>query len=372
METDMDDFTLSLNELQALGAQLRGPFSILSPFQGQQPASSNRVENPALILPNGKLKPELESALKVISQASSRADLGVMWADEVFTAVSFQGEFPEESVMMLDAATTFRILSPASFGHFAASLGRRIGESSVNHARLDIKLDRLEAWMFLAAVDACRLKNMPVESISGDVIYLLLNLEDEMQSLASTFAMSLGLEMPSESDVTEAWKNLLIRKPGFAQTIPEIASAYASITCHVHMQYLYANPSPLDRFLMTECMWGMQGDQGDILLWSNTGGLYVQLMTVSSAFFLQLLIYSMDDPCGFLKSQLKPPAEIQNTVVKSNMPISPAPALQTIPVQARQPAAASSAPANRNGWLIAAVVGISALCCCALLVLLVL
>jgi hypothetical protein len=351
----------------ALGGYAAVPVTSISPFN--TPIPTAHALDPALLTPEGKIKPELQPLIDFLAAPLANAEVsaireGVM----VDTAAYYPAPSPEMyPIGLTHKENLVTVFDPLPFGETVDGLAYLLGSSDARPLALDVTLSGLQCWTLLTAVDIQRRRSSdPLSTptlISADEIFAAMQ-TNAPQELGSCFAESLKLAKPAKKEVTAAWKAASALPAGEGKSlgglVPELAQLFKEIQTRIHLQYGWQlNAERSLHFLA----WAVQGKSNAILLWDASYDGQVSLMTISPQRLVEWVKYSFADPVNFLRSVMG----INDEDLETPAPSQPAPLqagvspLSGVPSVLEPPAPARKGP---NWVLIGVLIGLAVIAIC--------
>lgn len=354
----------------ALGGYATVPVTSISPFNTPIPAT--HALDPALLTPEGKVKPELQPLIDFLAAPLANAEVsaireGVMVDTAAYYPVPSPETYPIGLTRKENLVTVF---DPLPFGETIDGLAYMIGSSAERPLALDVALSALQGQVLLTAVDIERSRggdplSVPA-AISADEIFSAIRADGSPQQLGTCFAESLKLAKPGKKEVAAAWKALAAMPAGEGKTlaglVPQLAQLFKEIQTRIHLQYGWQlNAERSLHFLA----WAVQSKSNAILLWDANYDGQVNLMTISPQRLVEWVKYSFADPVNFLRAVMG----ISDEDLETPTPSQAAPLQAGVsPLSGVPPVIEPPAPARKgaNWVLIGVLIGLGVIALCVL------
>jgi hypothetical protein len=320
------DVFVTHDQLFALGAQVEGPFSKLSPLaitdEQRQAAASDRVLNPDLVRDDGRLRTELVPAFQVLAHAKSFTSVAYLCNTYMLETAIY---YPEAGsglppVSLSNTGEGFQLQSPSRKEGVLELLRQYFGDSLLRKIELETELPLMDMWMLLGVIDAGRRARLnsilakeagPPPPISVKDIHAGLEGSDpELQWLAPYFDDCLSLATLALGEVEAGVKRLTQHgmvsvsddrvMPG--PLVEELIEEFLLVNGHLRVR-----AAGLDRSgeVVTSDIRGIQGRAGTILVWSHDNAS-IDLVSLSPAQALVLVSSLVENPSAIVEEGAPP------------------------------------------------------------------
>jgi hypothetical protein len=317
---------LTEEQMIALGAQVGGPFSKLSPLtiqnERQKAAAGVRVLNPDLVTDDGRMRPELVPAFQVLAKASSFASVAYICNDFVLEIATYYSDVGSglPPVSLSNTGEGFQLQSPSGKEGILELLRQYIGDGLLRKIELEIDLPLMDMWMLFGVIDAGRRAKLnrilakdtgqPKALSMKDIHAGLEGSDPDLQWLAPYFDDCLSLATPTLGEV-EAGVNRLAKLglvsvsgdsvlPG--TLVVDLIEEFLLVNGHLRVR-----AAGLDRSdeAVTSDVRGIQGRAGSILVWSHDNAS-IDLINLSPAQALVLVSSLVENPGAIVEEGASP------------------------------------------------------------------
>jgi hypothetical protein len=258
----------------------------LSPFNAFKTSGTvGRFTNPEIVNPDGSFTTDFQEMLSTLQNPGRTANLTLIKNGELIdTAWYFPKDAVGNQVISLSKdMDELRFQAPAQIDEFLRIIRVMLGPTPAEFNSFEGNLDLTAAWLFWCILD---LIHAGEQKIMLDSLQKSLKEQfDGLNSFSGYFRETLGLALPSKSEVEKAVFRLVqfgVLEPsegGFSPNIEmqELGRNFDQVIGHLHFKLNTLNP---ENEVETIRLWAVQGRDGTCLLWfESTGNITYRTVT---------------------------------------------------------------------------------------------